>query len=492
MQNVRASHEQPPPELSRAARRRLAYTSTPTAAAPPPPSPVKKVNVIKESPYPVYWVEVLDVAHQKWQPLDPLVTDSMWKTAKLEPPASDRENCMSYVLAFDSDGTAKDVTRRYAKAYAAKTRKLRVESVMENGQRWWRKALKPFARRWPTDLDQIENNELAATESREPMPRNVADFKGHPTFALERHLRRHEVLVPGAQPTGTVGAGSRGPLEKVYRRRDVRVARSRDKWYRMGREVKAMELPVKFMPRRENAKAGDYVDDGFGGDERDAAGTPLFMMEQTEVFRHPPVVRGRVPKNKFGNIDLYVPSMVPEGGVYIPDEGEDSALAARAAFILGLDYAPALTGFSFKGRQGTAVLNGVVVAKEYEEAVRATMDGLGDMEAQRAADVKAAAAVRMWKRFLVALRIRERVYAGVDPEERRRDEENVISQMPAEPEDDDERAERDGEEAISEAALDDALDDAASDVTEEYLMDEEDMGGGFMEEEDMGGGFMAE
>jgi len=29
-------------------------------------------------------------------------------------------------------------------------------------------------------------------------------------------------------------------------------------------------------------------------------------------------VQGKVPKNNFGNIDLYVPSMLPKGASHIP------------------------------------------------------------------------------------------------------------------------------------------------------------------------------
>ncbi|TQN72782.1 DNA repair protein RAD4 [Colletotrichum shisoi] len=381
---------------------------------------------IRESPFPVYWVEVLDVGHQKWQPVDPLVTNSIWKPKALEPPATDKENSLTYVIAFDYDGTVRDVTRRYAKAYTAKTRRLRIETAVERGDRWWRKALEPFALPWPTDLSQIEDNELNATEGREPMPRNVADFKDHPVFALERHLRRNEVLIPRSQPAGTVAAGSRAPLEKVYRRKDVRIARSRDKWYRMGREVKPMEVPVKFLPRRSNTKPGDYVDDGYGGDERNTAGTPAFTQEQTEVYHAPPVVNGRVPKNKFGNIDVYVASMVPEGGVHIHDEFDT---AVRAACILDIDYAPALSGFHFKGKQGTAVFNGVVVAQEYELAVRAVMSGFEDMDAQAEHNKRSLAALHTWRRFLVALRIRERVWAGADAEERAEEERRLVGSV---------------------------------------------------------------
>ncbi|KAI1846014.1 hypothetical protein JX266_007823 [Neoarthrinium moseri] len=389
--------------------------SSPIASA----QPSETTKKIRECPFPVYWVEVLDVAHQKWQPVDPLVTQSFWKPQLFEPPASERENCMTYVVGFEADGTAKDVTRRYTKAYNAKTRKLRIESTAANGDKWWRKALKAYRRRYPTDLDQIESNELAAAEAREPMPRNVADFKDHPIYALERHLRRHEVLVPGATAAGTVGAGSKGPLERIYRRKDVRIARTRDKWYRMGREVLGDQIPIKFLPKRLKKRSDLFGDDEEleDGNEGDIVGTPIFTMDQTILYKAPPVVNGVVPKNRFGNLDIYVPSMVPEGGAYVADD-----LGAQAAFTLGIDYAPALTGFSFKGRKGTAVLYGVVVASEHEEAVRATIEGLRDQEAEYEQERRTREVLKTWKRFLMNLRVRQRIWAGVDEDAEAREE----------------------------------------------------------------------
>ena len=397
------------------ARRRLGHPNAAAFQVPIMPSAsassqtVPAPKKIRESPFPVYWVEVLDEAHQKWQPVDALVTESFWKPAKLEPPASNRENCMTYVVGFEADGTAKDVTRRYTKAYNAKTRKMRIESATSIGAKWWRKALRAYSRGHTTDLDQIENNELTAVESREPMPRNVADFKDHPIYALERHLRRNEVLIPNATAAGTVGAGSKGPLEKVYRRKDVRLARSGDKWYRLGREVRPNEIPVKFLPKR--AKKADLFGEEEDGDG-ETVGTPVYMMEQTDLYKAPPVIDGRIPKNRFGNLDVYVPSMVPEGGAYVADD-----MAARAAFILGIDYAAALTGFQFKGRQGTAVLHGAVVAAEHEEAVRAVITGLEDQEAEVEQERRTREVLRTWRTFLMHLRVRQRIWAGVDSDE---------------------------------------------------------------------------
>ncbi|KXX75521.1 DNA repair protein rhp41 [Madurella mycetomatis] len=455
-----AKHETKFPEFQASSttpspRRRLGHPHAaayhiPSMAVPSPPAPRPAPSTPKkirgESAFPVYWVEVLDVAHQKWHPVDALVTHTQRKPRALEPPASDPLNSMSYVVAFDADGSARDVTRRYAKAYNSKTRKMRIDNPMtaattaattagssasDDPASWWwpRLALRRYTRPVQTDLDQIELNELAADESREPMPRNVADFKDHPVYALERHLRRHEVLRPGAQPAGTVSAGAKAGarLERVYRRQDVRVARTRERWYRLGRVVKDGEEGVKILPKRKGRRKGgrfdgDYGDDGEEEEDDDPdrvglfgdalGGTPIYMLEQTELYTAPPVVSGRVPKNKFGNVEVYVPSMVPPGGVHITHER-----AAQAAFILGVDYAPALAGFEFKGRHGTAVLKGVVVPKETEEAVLAVVEGLEDMEAEMERERRTKAALRMWSRLLRGLRIRERVWAGVDETE---------------------------------------------------------------------------
>lgn len=394
--------------------------------SPPPSSssrPPTHHTGINESEYPVYWAEILDVGHQKWQPVDALVTGTHFRPQKLEPPASDRGNALTYVVAFEEDGAAKDVTRRYAKAYNSKTIRMRIDGPLVpaavKGPKWWRKALRRYKSRGPpSDLDQIEDNELNAAEAREPMPRNVADFKDHPIYALERHLRRHEVLVPGAEVVGTVGAGSKGALEKIYRRKDLRLARSADKWYRMGREVKSGEEPIKVVRKRKPAKrkarwhlhdssdqSSDDDDPVLGPDP--AKGTPLFMFDQTDLYVPPPVVGGRIPKNKFGNLDVYVSSMVPAGGVHIRHPR-----AGHAAHILGVDYAPALQGFDFKGRKGTAVYNGVIVPVEALEAVDAVLKGFVDLEAQLEEERRSRRALETWKKWLRTLRIRRRLFEG--------------------------------------------------------------------------------
>lgn len=193
----------------------------------------------KESPFPVFWVEAFNVADQKWIPVDPLVTKTVSKPSKFEPPASDAQNNLAYVLALEDDGSARDVTRRYAQAYNAKTRKGRVEAT-NGGAEWWRKVLELYKSPYHFSRDQIEDAWLASREAAEPMPRNVLDFKDHPYYALERHLKRGEVIHPKRE-VGKVGVSRKEGvpiLEPVFRRGDVQVVKSADKWFRLGREIK--------------------------------------------------------------------------------------------------------------------------------------------------------------------------------------------------------------------------------------------------------------
>ena len=303
------------------------------------------------------------------------------------------------------------MTRRYARAYNAKTRRNRVAASGEEGVRWWKRVLRFFRRRGgQLDREQVEDAELSQKEAREGLPSNVQDFKDHPVYALDRHLKRHEVIHPRRE-VGRVNAGSAAKprMEAVFRRQDVLPCRSADKWYRLGREVKKGEQPLKHvvarsMGRRARSPSAD-------DDEEDARSntTALYAPYQTELYTPPPVTRGRVPRNGFGNLDIYTPSMVPAGGMHIRHP-----LTAQAAKLLRVDYADAVTGFKFQGRQGTAIVEGAVVPSAFAEAVRAVVEGLVWEEALEVSRRRSALAMRVWKRFLMGLRIKERVSAYGD------------------------------------------------------------------------------
>ena len=116
---------------------------------------------------------------------------------------------------------------------------------------------------------------------------------------------------------------------------------------RIGRSVKEGNQPLKMVKvravtlQKKRAVEMAIADAGEGADA-DSVQQGLYAEWQTSLYIAGPIVdvskriscpnipladryicrllQGKVPKNDFGNIDLYVPSMLPEGGVHIPCE----------------------------------------------------------------------------------------------------------------------------------------------------------------------------
>jgi xeroderma pigmentosum group C-complementing protein len=344
--------------------------------------------------HPVFWVEVFDAAYQKWLSIDPMVSGSIGKLQVFEPALNDFENIMSYVIAFEESGVARDVTRRYTKMYIAKTRKVRVE-ITDNGDRWMNRIMRIFKRTRPMDRDQIEDSQLLQKEISEGMPKRIEDFKGHPIYVLERHLRRDEVLQP-RQEAGKVNTGTKNfpKMEPVFRRSNVCIVRSADKWFRLGRQIRIGEQPLKRVKQKRQHQSEEEEEQLIG----------LYAGYQTELYIPKPVRNGSVPKNHFGNIDIYVASMIPENGIHVK-----SKHGRQAAQILGINFAEAVTGFKFSGRHGTAVTTGVVVASDYKDAMIAVLHGLAYSRQQEIAEKRRLDGLALWRRFKLGLDIKERV-----------------------------------------------------------------------------------
>ena len=86
-------------------------------------------------------------------------------------------------------------------------------------------------------------------------------------------------------------------------------------------------------------------------------------------------------------------------------------LASKAARLIGVDCVDAVTGFSFKGRHGTAIIQGVVVAQEFQEAVEATIEAMEYTTEMAEQTRRTTEALRLWRRFCLGLRIAKRINA---------------------------------------------------------------------------------
>ncbi|KAJ2712273.1 hypothetical protein H4R19_002844 [Coemansia spiralis] len=393
------------PMLVTAMLRALAFDARLCAGlAPPPPRlTVRESDDIERScqgcvashdgppaqlPVPRYWVEAYDVSSGQWAPVN---ADT--GAIKCDTTAS----AYAYVVAFDADGTMRDVTRRYASDYVNTTLRLRLESASDvRAKTWWPRWIAQWERPFASERDAEEDAELEERVQATAMPRRIADFAANPLYVLRRNLVQNEVLHPPGPVVGTV----RG--EPVYLRENVHRVRSRMAWMRDGRVVHADAQPAKRVRSRPTTTAGATV----AAADAELAATDLFGEWQTSLYRPPPVVDGRVPRNNYGRIDLFVPSMLPAGAAHVATPG-----ARRVCQELGIDAADAVVGFEFRRGTSTPVVQGVVIPSDAHDLV---VDALRDVQHAAAASRQASTEVRAfdrWRWFLRALRVRAEVDA---------------------------------------------------------------------------------
>jgi xeroderma pigmentosum group C-complementing protein len=368
---------------------------------------VKKVThdrPMNTSAYPVFWVEAWDIHGKQWISIDPIITNSVSyvrRQSLLEPHMSDASNILRYVVAFAKDGTAKDVTRRYAFRYNARTRKKRI-TITEKGAEWWHRVMKYLGPKYQSDRDVAEDRYLRNRELSEEMPSNLQDFKNHPRFALEMHLKQTEILDPKT-PCGRLARKQKnGKTESIpiYPRENVKTVKSAQQWYKLGRIIKVGAQPLKYTAQKRRNRKRALDDDS----EELESHVPLYGEAQTEVFVPPPVVDGMVPKNAFGNIDVYVPTMIPVGAVHLTQEHTDIA-----AKLIDVDFAKAVVGFDFSRGQSTPKFKGIVVAEEYKDAVLEVYQQLLYEQEYEDRQRTVADALLRWRKYIIALRIRERL-----------------------------------------------------------------------------------
>ncbi|KAL0255850.1 hypothetical protein I308_100659 [Cryptococcus tetragattii IND107] len=370
------------------------YKPPPRKLGSPAKSKPRASQSLADQP-PVFWAEVFNRSDQRWIPIDP-VRGIIRKKSGYEPPTDSGPVRMLYVVAFEEDGYARDVTLRYTKNFYAKTSKLRVPTK-PNEPQWWSDIVMGFLQR-PQHLnrDDMEDAELEMSQMTEGMPMHMSGFKDHPIYVLERHLKRDQVLNT-ARPVG------RFKGEAVYRRSSVQNCKTAENWMRSGRKIKEGQEPLKWVKQRavtlQKRRAQELAKQ-----EGEEVTQGLYAEWQTEIYRPPPIKDGIIPRNSFGNIDLYAPTMLPLGAVHLPYKG-----IAKVAKSLGVSYAEACTGFEFKKQRAVPVIKGIVVAAEKKQEVLEAYEESTVAAEERERMKREDRALKRWAKLVNGLRLRLRL-----------------------------------------------------------------------------------
>jgi xeroderma pigmentosum group C-complementing protein len=398
----------------------------------------------KDLLFPVYWTEILSPVTSTYYAvstqLSPPIATNPEGFEKYEPRGAAAERSkqvICYVVAYSSDGTAKDVTVRYLKRrqLPGKTKGFRLppEKIPVYNKRgtkivkyvesdWIKRVMRFYARPGVkrTQADEIEDEgDLVPFKPTEKfkqagsMPETLQAYKASTEFILERHLRREEAVVPTANPVKQFiyGKGEKEKTEPVYQRKDVVSCKTTESWHKEGRETKAGEQPLKLVPIRAVTLLRKQEVEHATRETGEKPLQGLYSRDQTQWIIPPPIKNGQIPKNAYGNIDIYVPSMVPKGAIHIRLGG-----TVKVCKKLGIDYAEAVTGFEFGHQMAVPVITGVVVAEEHEEAVLEAWEEEEEKKQRREDEKREKKLLGLWRKFAVGLKIMERVHEeyGVD------------------------------------------------------------------------------
>ncbi|XP_029772283.1 DNA repair protein complementing XP-C cells isoform X3 [Suricata suricatta] len=331
------------------------------------------------------WLEVFCEQEEKWVCVD-CVHGVVGQAVACYKYAS---KPMTYVVGIDSDGWVRDVTQRYDPAWMTTTRKFRVDA------KWWAETLRPYQSPL-VEREKKEDSEFQAKHLGQPLPTVIGTYKNHPLYALKRHLLKYEAIYP---ETAAILGYCRG--EAVYSRDCVHTLHSRDTWLKQARVVRLGEVPYKMVKGYSNRARKARLAEPQLQDQNDLG---LFGRWQTEEYQPPVAVDGKVPRNEFGNVYLFLPSMMPVGCVQL-----NLPNLHRIARKLGIDCVQAVTGFDFHKGYSHPITDGYIVCEEYKDVLLAAWENEQALIEKKEKEKREKRALGSWKLLVRGLLIRERL-----------------------------------------------------------------------------------
>ncbi|ESO84377.1 hypothetical protein LOTGIDRAFT_132355, partial [Lottia gigantea] len=330
------------------------------------------------------WIEIYLQEENQWICVD-CIREVVNKPYDIESTAT---YPLHYCLAYSNDGSIKDVTPRFASDWLSTTRKLRTDSD------WWRETLQTY--RSQEEQNEQDDEHIKDQLIKRPLPTSIGQFKSHPLYVLQRHLLKFEAIYPDtAIPVGYI----RG--EPIYARECVHVLHSRENWMKEGRAVRIGEEPYKMVKSRPKWKKPK--------ENPDALDLEIFGEWQTDIYIPPPAVNGKIPRNEYGNVELFKPWMLPGGTVHLQVQGLN-----RIAKKLGIDCVAAMVGWDYHGGFSHALLEGFVVCEDQKDILMAAWDEDQEIQKQREMEKIEKRVLGNWKLLTRGLLIKERLQIKFD------------------------------------------------------------------------------
>ncbi|XP_040576429.1 DNA repair protein complementing XP-C cells homolog [Lepeophtheirus salmonis] len=309
-----------------------------------------------------HWIEIW-TSDPSWTIVDPF----SGRSGKISKEIEKRLSPFWYVIALSKESTLKDLTPKYVQNYVTSVSKKR-----KPHEEWVQSTLRPFL----SNGVSKEDDELYKLMNEAPIPSSLSALKGHPLYITPKHLGKLEVIYPlCVKPVGYIKR-----IEPVFERKHVHKLRSKISWEKDGMAIKEGEVPR--ICDKDKAFWGSW---------------------QIKKFVPPEAKNGKVPKNEFGNVELYKPWMLPKGTVHIPISG-----IIRLAKKLDIDFAPAVIGWDYHIGGSHPVIDGIIVCTEVQDLIMDAWNNDEDVKSTQYYEKRVLRILSNWRKLTKGLILRER------------------------------------------------------------------------------------
>ena len=286
---------------------------------------------------------------------------------------------LMYVVACE-ESRLRDVSARYCLEWGGKYMKFRPDNET------WENLLSTSSH---SQEEVDEEKQLMQVQLSLPLPSTLSHFKSNPIYTLEGHLLKYQAIYPfDASPVGSF----RG--DRVFLKVHVVELHTRENWLKEGRVICSGSAAYKVVRGRNKP----------GSDTQVERKIELFGKWQTEIYVPLPVVDGKIPKNEFGNVELFQDSMLPKGAAHVAFPG-----CIGVSKKLGIDYALAMVGWEFHGIACHPVFRGVVVAVENKQLLLDACREGEEAKLEKEREVRERKVFERWRRVIRSVLIKQRV-----------------------------------------------------------------------------------
>lgn len=333
-------------------------------------------------------------------------------------PVSDQFNqmTMNYVVSYDSANHILDVSSRYMKNICYRWFN-RLDLRTESGRSYllYLSLIRILNRSKVCYLDELEALSYIGLNNYD-IPQSKASIKRNPNFVTSSTLRYDEVIDKHhTNPISTVIIdGRRTP---IFFKNTIIVGKPEQQWKFLGRSIIPDQIDNHIKTTNSLASRSlnrKRIYNLF--DDSKPIPVKLYSFTQTCPYIKPKItydIHGNpmIPRNKYGNIEIFKPWMVPDGCCWLKMTNIDTILNSRENRINhNIQFVPVVTGFRFK-KYGYAIpiKTGVIVLNEQIQLAKKFWLQAKIKQQKFEQQQRKVLVLRGWNHLLKRLRIKARI-----------------------------------------------------------------------------------